>query len=106
MVQEVQMRDFEELGDSWCQLGGQTLPGSLLPGLVGPRRRGGTGTGNGGNQTGEKSISRETRVESPKSTVPSPVSRVQMTVVQRVYTKSRVQRRESSVECPEARVQR
>ena len=44
------MRDFEELGGSWCRQGGQTLPGSLLPGLVGPRLRGGTGTGNGGNQ--------------------------------------------------------
>ena len=41
----VQRSDFGELGGSWCRLGGQTLPGSLLPGLVGPRRRGGTGTG-------------------------------------------------------------
>ena len=52
----VQRSDFGELGGSWCRLGGQTLPGSLLLGLVGPRRRGGTGTGNGGNQTVEESI--------------------------------------------------
>ena len=43
--------------------------------------------------------------ERPVLRVQSPVSRVHMTVVQRVYTKSRVQRRESSVECLEARVQ-
>ena len=44
-MREVQRSDFGELGGSWCRLGGQTLPGSLLPGLVGLRWRGGTGTG-------------------------------------------------------------
>ena len=56
MMQGVERTDFEELGNSWCPLGGQTLPGSLLPGLVGPYRRGGTGTGNGRNQIVEELI--------------------------------------------------
>jgi len=38
------------------RLKGEILPGSLLPGLVGPHWRGGTGTGNGGDQAVEESI--------------------------------------------------